>query len=74
MVLSLSEMKQWKARKARRTHAEIEKVKHDEICPYPNCAYIWKSRTAKPVSCPRCKRRLDNVPKVPEAKIGNGSL
>lgn len=30
-------------------------------CPY--CAYEWTPRKPNPLSCPKCKRRLDQLPK-----------
>ena len=29
------------------------------ICPRPVCRYEWMPRKTAPVSCPRCKARLD---------------
>jgi hypothetical protein len=28
-------------------------------CPYPTCGYEWLGKIQFPVSCPRCKQRLD---------------
>jgi rubrerythrin len=58
MVLSYAEMKALKSRKRIRKAHEPEKE-----CPF--CGYAWKSKVLNPVSCPRCKRRLDYVQKVP---------
>ena len=33
-------------------------------CRY--CAYSWLPRVAAPVSCPRCRRRLDLPPRKPK--------
>jgi uncharacterized protein YbaR (Trm112 family) len=29
------------------------------ICPYPSCRHEWIPRVAKPLWCPRCRRRLE---------------
>ena len=37
------------------------KVSHGQECS--TCRYTWFSRVDKPKSCPRCKGRLDRLPK-----------